>query len=159
MLLTPGVKYKFRDPWPLLAPMGPWAQPGAVFAPNPGVTLLKTDMEGMVVLVTNRPAGGLEKVTWLLADVLLIAPGQLIKIGVGAGSASACIARKSGEASANKTAARKRGRKSEMRVAAKFAPSEVVGDFMVRLWAAAGFAGKTAQLPTRQERSLNLRRR
>jgi hypothetical protein len=55
-----------------------------VFAVNPGVTLLKTDMEGMVVLVTKRPPGGLEKVAWLLADVLLIAPGQLTKIGVGA---------------------------------------------------------------------------
>ena len=33
------------------------------------------------------------------------------------------------------------------------------GGFMVRFWVAAGFAGKTAQLPTRQERGLNLRRR
>ena len=62
----------------------PGAQPGWLVTANPGVTLLNTEMAGCVVLVTNRPPGGLEKVTWPLADVLLIAPGQLTKIGVGA---------------------------------------------------------------------------
>jgi hypothetical protein len=46
-----------------------------------------------------------------------------------------------------------------MQEAARITAVEVPEFFMVRLWAAAGFAGKTAQLPTRQERGLNLRRR
>ena len=137
----------------------PGAHPGGVAAANPGVTLLKTDIDSMVVLVTNRPVGGLEKVTWPLADVLLMAPGQLTKIGAGAGSASAGIARKSGEASANKKAALVRGRTDARRfMATRGVVGRVPGGIMIRLWAAAGFAGKTAQLPTGQERGPNLRR-